>query len=263
MVKCGNMSIRCGMDICDHQGQKITPTRTTGTLGQLTLVSGMLACAKFETLTRPISMDMDLSKPHGHEIHQSDCSLASCDEQTVQSYCSLMYPWLFGCICDFCSSEHQYHGFKVLLQWFQKFSKMIHTFTKRESLFIETCLLTKRTLQILWTNLDSPVVGVNESVLDVFRIFMDMYVKQKSNTVDFKDKGQCILESVVVQTMTLTWHVKGKHGLLTVLCHHLGGEKVKNLVWFWCAYRDSIRWWSVLNLQSFMPYGSTCMNLFV
>ena len=106
-------------------------------------------------------------------------------------------------------------------------------------------------MHLVWTHLDSPVDGVNETVMEVFKILLtcvkaeqnsfkktigledgdnvgDNALEQKKSEDNEIDVGQLIVE-IKTKAMQMSWQVKGKHELLAALLPHMDIQEVQRL----------------------------------
>ena len=125
------------------------------TFGHLSLLNGLLPCAKPRLLWQPVS--------------------------DSQSEADFMVTWLFCVISDLCEvPEHQHHSFHLLTIWYQRVSKcfpQLHPEIKT-SLFGKNSPLVSKTLNFVWTHLESPVEGINESIMEVFRTMVKLHLEE-------------------------------------------------------------------------------------
>lgn len=142
-----------------------------------------------------------------------------------------MVEWLFHIVVRLCNiPEHQYHSFKLLTSWYQRLTKcfpQLRDHTGR-MLFKKNSLIVEKTLALVWTHLDSPVEGVNDSIMEAFRILLELNSLEKSlvnptesETVaksekELKAEGD-FPQEVLTRALTLPWTLKGKHCLIALL----------------------------------------------
>ena len=143
--------------------------------------------------------------------------------------------WLFEVTCDFCAnSEHQFHAFSTLQLWFHKMGALLGDMVGRGLTFRSDGRVTDRTLQLVWTHLDSPVDGVNDCVIDMLKALIKL--QQEEGDLRGKDgemfpasKEQdpgSVVALILPQVVNLPWNVRGRYGLLAVLLPHLNMDQV-------------------------------------
>ncbi|KAI0220416.1 Thyroid adenoma-associated protein [Lamellibrachia satsuma] len=134
--------------------------------------------------------------------------------------------WLFDVIFDLCtSSDHQFHAFSTLKLWFHHMGTRLADMVGEVLKFCCDGHVVKRTLQLVWTHVDSPVDGVNECVIDVLKGLIKLQqdevgLKREDGAEMEVDQGS-IVALILPQVVTLPWNVRGKYSLLTVLLLHL------------------------------------------
>ncbi len=171
------------------------------TLGQVAVVSGLLACGKHQLLCAPLS---------------------------AQSQDVNMFQWMFSVICDLCKGQHQYHAFQLIVQWYRKVADILD---QVEANFNSQSAIVKSTMEVVWTNLDSPVEGVNAAVMEVFDLLLSICEIQKSVSQIHigEDKNlPCadMVDAIMEQVLHMSWHVKGKHRLVATLLKHVNVNQV-------------------------------------
>ncbi|XP_071034038.1 tRNA (32-2'-O)-methyltransferase regulator THADA isoform X2 [Parasteatoda tepidariorum] len=134
---------------------------------------------------------------------------------------------LFEYICSMCSSPccSQYHAFSVLLSWLKTcekyLPKVLHS--KPEAIFSSgTSFVVTKTLCLLESNLESPVKGVTTFVKECYRLLIHLSQSEGEllNRQDF-DMVNFLLD----QTMKLSWQIKGKYVILSVLLQFVDYKK--------------------------------------
>lgn len=172
------------------------------TFSHISLVSGLLSCVSSPLLCQPVS---DHS---GQALNM----------------------WLFDVTCDLCThSEHQFHAFSTLKQWFQKMGALLADMVSHGLTFRSDGHVTKQTLQLVWTHLDSPVDGVNECVIDVLKGLIQLQQEeeglkgeeQKEVRVTEEVEQGSVVGLILPQVVNLPWNVRGRYALLTVLLPHV------------------------------------------
>lgn len=139
--------------------------------------------------------------------------------------------WLFDVIFDLCtSSDHQFHAFSTLKLWFHHMGTRLADMVGEVLKFCCDGHVVKRTLQLVWTHVDSPVDGVNECVIDVLKGLIKLQqdevgLKREDGAEMEVDQGS-IVALILPQVVTLPWNVRGKYSLLTVLLLHLDLDQV-------------------------------------
>ena len=134
--------------------------------------------------------------------------------------------WLFSHIARLCYGVQQYQAFQLLLQWYNKVS-VYRSSSKCDALFKSTLTpVVKDTMTLVWTNLDSPVEGVNQLVIEIFSNLINClkhspdHGTSKDLSKDDHSSGdldqrndpcQDLVRDVLAQTSNMSWHVKGKH----------------------------------------------------
>ena len=182
------------------------------TFGHISLVSGLLSCVSSTLLCQPVS-----------------------DRSCVAM-------WLFEVTCDLCvNSEHQFHAFSTLQLWFHKTGALLGDVVGRGLTFRSDGHVTGRTLQLVWTHLDSPADGVNDCVIDVLKTLIKL--QQEEGDLRGKDGESfpapremfpaprehdqgSVVALILPQVVNLPWNVRGRYGLLTILLPHLNMDQV-------------------------------------
>ena len=115
-----------------------------------------------------------------------------------------------------------------------------------------------RTLDLVWTHLDSPVEGINELVIESFDLMLKLHIEEErediskttrvdgelfetdnngdqsaTSELDAAGGGQRkrkdsqsfiqseLLDDVLRQSLTISWTIKGKHNLVATLLPHI------------------------------------------
>ena len=99
------------------------------------------------------------------------------------------------------------------------------------------------TMRLIWTHLDSPVDGVNDIVMDVFKsllsVMKDETVLHESclgaeRTPAIITSFDEFLQHTLDVALQLSWHIKGKSRLLATVLAYLDVKQVRIAVW--CYY---------------------------
>ena len=170
-------------------------------ISEVSFLSGLLACMRREALTLKVCVD-------GHTKDTAS--------------------WTFAHIERFCRGPHQYHAFQLLLVWFKKVTTTPATTTA--AMFQPRSTIARRTVDIIFTHLDSPVDGVNAVVMETTeRLLVLSKMEREEMSCDDDERLECEMLNKCLQ---LSWLVKGKHGLLAVVLNHLDINQVckKNLM---------------------------------
>ena len=180
------------------------------TFGHISLVSGLLSSVTSTLLRQPVS-----DQP-----------------------CGALNMWLFEVTCDLCAnSEHQFHAFSTLQLWFHKMSALLGDMVGVGLTFRSDGHVSGRTLQLVWTHLDSPVDGVNDCVIDVLKALIKLQQEEgdlrgkdgetfpAKGGLEEQDSGS-VVDLILPQVVNLPWNVRGRYGLLTVLLPHLNIDQV-------------------------------------
>lgn len=151
--------------------------------------------------------------------------------------------WLYEEIISLCSvTQFQYHSFRVLLQWFKKSSRSpnaIAAASTESVYFLATgdSSISQTTMRLIWTHLDSPVDGVNDIVMDIFKSLLsamreeEVVLSESCLEASIKqqapnDSFEAFLQQTLDAALQLSWHIKGKHRLLAALVAYLDVEQV-------------------------------------
>lgn len=149
----------------------------------------------------------------------------------------MLVSWIFDKLCEECSSSHQYHAFQMLLQWYERVGTLLGKTDIVQ--WLKNAEVKEQTVQLVWTHLDSPVDGVNEFVVDIFRNFLKLrhdinccacLVKDGKNTstvVDISVNHFMLVEPFINNLSSMSWTVKGKHKLLAVLLDYADAKQVR------------------------------------
>lgn len=214
---------------------------------KVAFLNGMMACCKEDMLLHTIE-ESDCATCQ--EVHSNDSSLAGLtsqapshgdhhqqeDRQHSQGYhksqrsqpCGkgdhisfhgdqkTIASWMFERIAMLCESQHQYHAFQLLLQWYNKLAHISNPYLYCSSPMV------KATLGLVWTQLDSPVEGVNQATMQVFDLLLQALMSDPSY--------DSFVHDIMDDVMTMSWHVKGKHRLISVLITHQSIGKVCQII---------------------------------
>ena len=183
------------------------------TFSHISLVSGLLSCVSSPLLCQPVS-------------DHSGRTLTL---------------WLFDASCDLCTnSEHQFHAFSTLKQWFQKMGAMLSDMVRQGLTFRNDGHVTKRSLQLVWTHLDSPVDGVNDCVVDVLKGLIQLQEEEEEEVLKREggeelrateeDEQGSVVGLILPQVVNLPWNVRGRYALLTVLLPYVQLDQVSPLI---------------------------------
>ena len=184
--------------------------------GHLALVNGMLSCANTDLLM-----------------------------QATGSNQENLLTYIFTKACDLCYlTDCQYHSFKLLYQWFQRTAKHLKQIVKHQPTIPlfgnEDCMFVTKSLKVLWTHLDSPVDGVNESVMEIFKLLLNLQSQEQAVRDELMPQcvGQAddlqkstystvpLAECLLPKVLAMSWKVKGKQIMLASLIPHLSVIKV-------------------------------------
>lgn len=167
---------------------------------------------------------------------------------------SPLFAWVLTSISHVLQlSQHHFHSFQLLLQWFTKISRLLPQFHDSHNtyVFAGNDHLVNCALNIIWGHLDSPVEGVNECIASCFKSLLAICKEEHF-------KVSCWLMHVILpvcislpyalylfkklpwffhlqhddpivgnlscdllgRVLSMSWQVKGKHILLSCLLDH-------------------------------------------
>ena len=159
------------------------------------------------------------------------CSSATLFAQPIQED-EQFAAWLFDKICELCHvTQFQYHSFRLLLQWFGKAQQSLGCIIAKNSFFTSQTESNVRTksMQLVWTHLDSPVDGVNEIVIDVFKVLLKI-LRQEEGLLSQSQEEKFTVEKFIEETKSLSlqmsWNIKGKHYILASIITEVDVVKV-------------------------------------
>ncbi|GFS68358.1 thyroid adenoma-associated protein homolog [Nephila pilipes] len=122
-----------------------------------------------------------------------------------------------------CSS--QYHAFSILVNWLKTCQNLLHKLVGMEdtnAYFSSKTELINRILSVLESNWESPIKGVSAFIKEAYRVLIALsgaesdYLKiHKFNLVQY----------LIDQTMKLSWKVKGKYLVLSIILQFIDYKK--------------------------------------
>ena len=217
------------------------PSNDSGSLtfGHLALLSGILAVSDAKLLIQRFSskqLNERSSKSSIREnysdygIKDTGCVSMNSSNSIPGNYCGdFLLSWLHRNICQMSHlAGSQYQAFKQLSLFFSKAMKYlreIHAQTNQR-LFGPRGDILKSTLDLIWTHLDSPVDGVNECVLDIFKSCLSLAEAELALIDDESGPEKplsgaseldCLVGELLGVLLKMSWEVRGRHNLVAVL----------------------------------------------
>lgn len=126
--------------------------------------------------------------------------------------------------CCLSPSVHQYHAFTVLLNWLRMCNMFLHNFHNRTDVyFSEDGEIVQKILNLLESNWQSPVKGINGFIKDIYRSII-MLNEKECKLLGVEDMH--FVKNLLEKTMVLSWQVKGKYFLLSVVLQYIDYCKV-------------------------------------
>ena len=206
------------------------------TFGQLSLLNGILATcdAKMLIQVAPVS---ELLQRQQDVVNNSGswenfpAGDRKCSEKNISELKpaawegEILLLWLHRQLCQMSLlTASQYQVFRLLLQYYSKLTKLFNQISSLIDIriFDLNSSILKQLLDLLWTHLDSPVEGVGECVLDIFRSSLTLAQIEHRHHFSSEmsrdmDEFEQLINELLVTLLKMSWQVRGRHNLLSVV----------------------------------------------
>lgn len=125
--------------------------------------------------------------------------------------------------CCLIPTIHQYHAFLVLINWLKMCELCIHKFQKTSKQYFSTNSdIVQKVLHLLESNWQSPIKGINGRLRELYNGIIKVN-KLESEITSHDSELICYLLN---KTMMLSWQVKGKYFLLSVILQNMDYKEV-------------------------------------
>ncbi|KAG8192294.1 hypothetical protein JTE90_002118 [Oedothorax gibbosus] len=135
---------------------------------------------------------------------------------------ALFNPIYKSCLTP-CSS--QYHAFSVLVSWLKTFEKWLNSehlkFSNDSAIFSANTQIVSKILGLLASNWESPIKGVSGFVKEAYRVVVGLSVTECA----LKKLNFSMVDLLLGQVMKLSWKVKGKYLVLSVILNFVDFKK--------------------------------------
>ncbi|XP_020513692.2 tRNA (32-2'-O)-methyltransferase regulator THADA [Labrus bergylta] len=139
----------------------------------------------------------------------------------------LLLTGLFPLVYALCEEklDCHYFAFEVLTLWLKKVKECLADIWKKTGvpLLPDDSSLQQELLHIIWTNAESPVDGVAESVRSAFPLLLDLY---ELDCEHFCDTEKNLYVTLLQRIIKLPWEAKAKYHRLCALLPYLGTDMV-------------------------------------
>lgn len=177
---------------------KNSPNLKTSSFQQIVILNGIVSCQATELYLH--SLDFFHKKP----------------------FLILIFEAVYQCCLT--PSIHQYHAFLVLLNWLKMCEVCIYKFHSNGNTFFATDSdIVQKLLNLLESNWQSPIKGINGRLKELYNSIIRVN-KLESKIFDLNER-QFILY-LLEKTMVLSWQVKGKYFLLSVILQNMDYNEV-------------------------------------
>lgn len=180
------------------QSIKNSPNLKTSSFQQIVILNGILSCQATELYIQPL--DFFHKKP----------------------FLILIFEAVYQCCLS--PSIHQYHAFLTLLNWLKMCEMSLYKFPNNSNIFFATeGDIVQKLLKLLESNWQSPIKGINGRLKELYNSIIRVN-KLESKRFDLNDKQ--FIHYLLQKTMVLSWQVKGKYFLLSVILQNMDYNEV-------------------------------------
>ncbi|XP_034548017.1 thyroid adenoma-associated protein homolog isoform X2 [Notolabrus celidotus] len=149
----------------------------------------------------------------------------SSHEDTTET--CLLLKGLFPLVYTLCEEklDCHYFAFEVLTLWLKKVKECLAEIWKMMGapLLHDDSSLLQKLIHVIWTNAESPVEGVSESVRTAFGLLLDLY---DMDCEHFCDTKKTLYLTLLERMIKLPWEAKAKYHRLCALLPYLGTDMV-------------------------------------
>ncbi|KAJ8308353.1 hypothetical protein KUTeg_013227 [Tegillarca granosa] len=176
-----------------------TSTCTLTSLGQLSLLKGVVACSDTKVLSYKKS---------------SECYIVR----------------LFSVIYKFCKGPviFQYQAFNLLCLYFKRLYKLATDKDLTLNIFADNVNIVELTLELVWLNWDSPVEDVPDFVIQTFTLLLELWAFENENINISKRKLLNLPEIALLKIMNMAWYTKGKYLIFSAILPYINSNQVLN-----------------------------------
>lgn len=180
------------------QSIKNSPNLKTSSFQQIVILNGIVSCQATELYLH--SLDFFHKKP----------------------FLILIFEAAYQCCLT--PSIHQYHAFLVLLNWLKMCEMCMYKFHSNGNTFFATDSdIVQKLLNLLESNWQSPIKGINGRLKELYNSIIRVN-KLESKILDLSDTQ--FIYYLLEKTMGLSWQVKGKYFLLSVILQNMDYNEV-------------------------------------
>lgn len=161
--------------------------------------------------------------------------LVACSDTKVLSYkrnCECYIVRLFSVIYNFCKGPviFQYQAFNLLSLYFKKLHKLAMDKNVTLNVFADNVNIVELTLELVWLNWDSPVEDVPGFVMQTFTLLLDLWAFENENeNVDILKRELLNLPEIALsKIMNMAWYTKGKYLIFSAILPYIDSNQVSH-----------------------------------